>query len=336
VRAPARLRQASTELWPLLQQTAAATIAWLVATDLVHHQAPFFAPIAAVVSLNTPLGERGLNALRLLTGVIVGIGTAEIALLALGGGYRTLAVATFVAMFVARALHPARIVTAQAAAGAILTVSTADGQVGPQRLVDALIGAGVALAFSQLLFPPRPLALVRRAEAAALAEMAAGLNLAARALELDDDELAAQALGRLRALRNQLGELARSSRASSRITRHSVWWRSQRRPVVEENENAGHLDLLGGSCLTLVRTALGGDPGDEVRIEAALHDLSGRIGAIARDPGNRSTRQRAADGAADLADRLTRDVAPSALPAAARVWAVRQVAADIIVFAGGS
>jgi hypothetical protein len=35
-------------------------------------------------------------------------------------------------------------------------------------------------------------------------------------------------------------------------------WRSQVTPVVRESENAGHLDLLGGSCLMLARTALAG------------------------------------------------------------------------------
>ena len=41
---------------------------------------------------------------------------------------------------------------AQAASGAIITVAVADGQAGPQRLIDALIGAGVALVFTLVLF----------------------------------------------------------------------------------------------------------------------------------------------------------------------------------------
>jgi uncharacterized membrane protein YgaE (UPF0421/DUF939 family) len=91
--------------------------------------------------------------------------------LPLGGGYGTLALATFVAMAIARALGGARVTVAQAAAGAILTVAVANGEAGPDRLVDALIGAGVALVFSQLLFSPEPVALLRRAEAAALADI---------------------------------------------------------------------------------------------------------------------------------------------------------------------
>jgi hypothetical protein len=57
----------------LLQQAVAATVAWIIASYLVDHREPFFAPIAAVIALNAAVGERGGNALRLLQGVIIGI-----------------------------------------------------------------------------------------------------------------------------------------------------------------------------------------------------------------------------------------------------------------------
>jgi uncharacterized membrane protein YgaE (UPF0421/DUF939 family) len=133
----------------LLQGTAAATAAWVIAKHLVDHREPFFAPVGAVLALNASRGERGSNAVRL---VVVGIVVGELAVGALGGGYGTLALATFAAMAVAVAVGGARITIGQAAVSAILTVAVADGQAGPQRLVDVLIGAGVALVFSQLLF----------------------------------------------------------------------------------------------------------------------------------------------------------------------------------------
>ena len=238
-----------------MQGTAAATAAWLIASNVIDHHEPFFAPIAAVIALNAPLGERGLNALRLLAGVVVGITAGEAATFVLGGGLGTLAVATFAAMAAARALGGARITIAQAATGAILTVAVANGEAGTERLEDALIGAGVALVFSQFLFSPEPVALLRRAEAAALADMAAGLELAAQSVQRDDPELADRALTRMRGLRDRLAELGRTRQASERVARRSAVWRSQRAPVVRERENAGHLDLLGGSCLLLVRTA---------------------------------------------------------------------------------
>jgi hypothetical protein len=284
-------RIVAEDVWSLGQQTAAATVAWLIAKHVVDHPEPFFAPIAALVSLNTSLGERGLNALRLVQGVILGIGVGELTLFALRGGYGTLALATFVALVLARALGSARIVLAQAGVGAILTVAVANGEVGPQRLIDALIGAGVALVFSQLLFSPEPLRLLRRVETKALAGMAAALDLTARALG-GDEALAESAIDSQRELRDQLSELARMRRASARVARHSLVWRARVAPVVREDEDAGHLDLLGGSCLLLSRTSLGVHDEDRPLLAPCVRELSTTLADLAREPGDRATRQR--------------------------------------------
>ena len=43
--------RASNYAWPLLQGTAAATLAWVVAKYGLGHEQPFFAPVAAIVGL---------------------------------------------------------------------------------------------------------------------------------------------------------------------------------------------------------------------------------------------------------------------------------------------
>ena len=43
------------DAWLLLQKTAAATLAWVIAKFVFDHPEPFFAPVAAVVALNTSL-----------------------------------------------------------------------------------------------------------------------------------------------------------------------------------------------------------------------------------------------------------------------------------------
>ena len=85
-----------------------------------------------------------------------------------GGGVWTLALATFFAMLIARAVDDQPIVVAQAAVSAVLITTFGSQGQGWERLVDALIGVGVALVFSQLLFVPEPLRLLRRAESAVL------------------------------------------------------------------------------------------------------------------------------------------------------------------------
>jgi hypothetical protein len=327
------LRRLGAHAWPLLQGTAAATAAWVIARRLGDHPDPFFAPIAAVIALNASRGERGSNAVRLLVGVVVGIVAGELSVGALGGGYGTLALATFAAMAVAVALGGARITIGQAAASAILTVAVADGQAGLQRLVDALIGAGTALVFSQLLFSPEPVALLRRAESAVLEDIGDGLELTARALERDDEELAGQALSSMRDLRDRLAEVSRMRRASRRVVRHSLAWRMRMAPVVRERENAGHLDLLGGSCLMLARTMLGVNAPDRRRLAPSVRELAGAVADLAEKPGDRPTRQRATDRALALARRAAGSAPQSQATLAASV-AIQMVATDVMVFCG--
>ena len=107
------VRRTSADAWPLLQGTAAATAAWVIAKYVLDHEQPFFAPIAALIALNTSLGERGLNAVRLLQGVLLGIVIGEVTLATLAGGFGSMAIAIFAATALARALGGTRIVIEQ-------------------------------------------------------------------------------------------------------------------------------------------------------------------------------------------------------------------------------
>ena len=327
-------RRVRDDAWLLLQRTAAATIAWLLARQLGDHPDPFFAPIAAVVSLNTALGERGLNALRLLLGVLVGILAGEITLVALEGGYGSLAIATFAAMAAARTFGGQPIVVAQAAAGAILTVAVANGQGGADRLIDALIGAGVALVFSQLLFTPEPVRLLHRAESAVLTGMAAGLRLTARALATDDQQAADEAMNQLRDLRDRLAALSKTRAASTRVARHSVAWRGHLQPAVHEKENAGHLDLLGVSCLTLTRNTLATDLADGRFLVETVREIAELLADLARAPGETPTRQSVVDRVPAVLRSLAGSESEPDSPMGTAVAAVRVVLGDIMLFAG--
>jgi hypothetical protein len=201
-----------------------------------------------------------------------------------------------------------------------------------------LIGGGVALVFSQVLFTPEPVRLLRRAEAAALTDVGNAFDLTARAIDEDDKDLATRATGSLRDVRDRLADLGRTRDASQQVARRSAAWRSQRDPVVEENENAGQLDLLGASALMLVRSATAAEGGGREVLAAAIRDLAGRVHDLARDPGDRGVRQQAADGVLKAVRRLRSDdrvrgAAPDSALAAA-VVSMSSAAADIMIFAG--
>jgi uncharacterized membrane protein YgaE (UPF0421/DUF939 family) len=321
------------DIWPLFQGTAAATAAWVIARYGFDHHQPFFAPIAAFVGLNTTLGQRGLNVLRLLQGVVVGIAVGEVTLLTIGGGTAPLALSMLLATAIARAVGAARIAVAQSAVGAILVVALSDAQAGFDRMSDALIGAGVALLFTQLLFSPEPLALLRRAELAALRGMAEGLSMLARALERDDHDLAERALAGLRDLPHRLAELSAMRHASTSVARRSLW-RTRRALVVRENENADHLDLLGGSCILLARFAPALSIEDSHAIQPSVRELADVLALLGGGLGDRAARQRSADRAFEVARSISGDGAAADSTLAHAITAVRMVATDIMVFAG--
>jgi uncharacterized membrane protein YgaE (UPF0421/DUF939 family) len=328
------LRRLRQQFWTLVQMMAAATISWFIAEQLAGHPDPFFAPIAAISALSASLLERGLMALRLLLGVLLGIVIGEFAGAMLGGGYVAIAAAVFWATAVAAMLGSARVVVVQAAAGAILTVVVADGDIGLNRLIDALIGAGVALIFSQMLFSPEPIRLLRRAQRLALGYMADGLEMTAQALEQRADAPAERAMARLRQLRDRLTELGRVRHLSSRSTRHSLIWRSRMHILTKEISNAGQLDLLAISSLMLIRSTFLLQAPDRDRLAPFVRELSCELNELAKNLDDVVARQQIADRAFRMTHAFadTPETATATLEPAISV--LRMVAADIMVFAG--
>ena len=137
----------------------------------------------------------------------------------------------------------------------------------------------------------------------------------------------------MRDLRDRLAEVSRMRRASMRVVRHSLAWRMRKAPVVRERENAGHLDLLGGSCLKLTRTTPAMNAADRRRLAPSVRELAGAVADLAEKPGDRPTRQRAADRALAIARRAA-DSAPQSQAALAASVGIQMVATDVMVFCG--
>ncbi|KGN30883.1 hypothetical protein N802_05665 [Knoellia sinensis KCTC 19936] len=283
-----------------MQATVAATTAWVIARQLIDDHIPFFAPIAAVVALNASRGERGLNAVRVVLGVFVGIVAGEAAVAVLGGGVASLVAALLAALAAARLLASATVVLNQAAVAAILTVVAADGQAGPQRLVDALVGAVVALVFTQVLFSPEPVGMLRRAQGQALAGIGSALDHTAHLLdrvesgEVDEANVAGLSPIEVPAA---VVDLAKVRRATDRTVRRSAVWQRQRGAVEHEQLRAATIDLLSASSLMLCRVTVALPTPDREPFAHLIGRLGGALGRLAADPADHEARQRAADEA---------------------------------------
>ena len=293
-----------SSMWPVVQQTVAATVAWWIAVHFIEHHEPIFAPITTIVALNTTRGGRGTNAVRFVLGVIAGVFAAQLAVAVLGPGYLTVAVAVFLAILAALLFGGVRVTMAQAGVSAIIAVATGSST-GSDRVVDAVLGGAVALVFSQLLFPAHPLGALRRAESAILRNLAHALALTAEVVEHEGSRGSEWTWEHLLAAYRRLVDLGEARDNADTAARRSPLWWGRRQPIEWESAYAARLDLLGNSCLTLTRTATELPPGQRSALSPVVRELSETLRSLAACPGDRDERQRAAERAVAAAARVT-------------------------------
>ncbi len=226
--------------WAILQTAAAAGIAYFLATTVLGNEQPFFAPVAAVVTLGLAFGERGRRALEVALGVVVGLGVADVIVRLLCVGAAQIAVVVALAMAAAVLVGERRLLVNQAAISAILVVALQPpgDPFSPDRFFNALLGSGVALAISYL-FPVNPERLVERAAGPVFEELAATLEGVAEALEEGDGEMAEALLGGVRELDERFDDLDEALSAGYETARLSP---TRRRSLK-------HLELYAGASV---------------------------------------------------------------------------------------
>lgn len=307
-----RLRRLRLTAMPIAQAAVAAALAWWVATSpLIGHDQPFFAPIAALISVGVGLGQRLRRVLELVAGVALGVLIGDLLVGVIGTGVPQIAVVVALAMIVAIFLGGGAVIVSQAAASAVLVVTlvpASEGQpVNLDRFVDAAIGGLVGLGVSVLLLPVNPVSTARRALDPLLETLAELLDGSADALVNRDRAGAALVLGRARDTQQAIDELTEALEGSAEVSRiapvrwhkrgHLVGYLDAAEPV---DHLARNLRVLARHVITLLRRK---EPVPEI-LPPALRTLAGGIRLLQRDLSHAAepTEARAsAVAAADLA-----------------------------------
>jgi uncharacterized membrane protein YgaE (UPF0421/DUF939 family) len=223
------LRRVRGSLALAAQAGVAAGLAWFLAHDVIGRPAPFFAPIAAVITLASGAGQRLRRTTELVLGVALGIGIGDALILLIGRGPWQIAVMVLLAVLTATAVGGGAPLANQAASSAVLvaTLTAASGQPWT-RFLDALVGGGVGLAVMTLLLPLNPLAVVRRAADPALSALADGLHQVANGLAGKDQDLVDETLQKLRAAEDTFaGYAAAATAARENLAFAPARWRSR-------------------------------------------------------------------------------------------------------------
>ena len=243
--------------WPILQTAGAAVVAWYLATLLVSEEQPVFAAIAAVVALGATYGQRPERAIELVGGVVLGIGLADLLVGAIGSGPMQLGLLVLLAMGAAVALGGGPLLVTEAAVSATLLVLLEPTSAGlaPSRLIEAVVGGGVALAVSALAFPPNPVLLVGRSAQAIFGGLGRALEDVAAALADGDRDRSESALQAAREIDHDLRALDEALVIAGETARFSPGRRSSRGELDRYARAARHIDFAVRNARVLARHA---------------------------------------------------------------------------------
>ncbi|CDO88197.1 hypothetical protein AWC29_01370 [Mycobacterium triplex] len=245
----------------LVQTSVAAGLAWFIAHDVMAHPQPFFAPIAAAVSLSTSSVLRAQRAIQMIVGVTLGIGTGILVQALLGPGAVPIAIAALVALLAAVFIGQGYIgqgmmFANQTVVSSILVLALYRSGVGWERIFDALIGGGLAIVVAIGLFPADPLAVLRSARVEVLSTLHSVLNRTgelACGREVPATDWPLPAVDRVH---EQLGGLIQARATARQVVRAAPRRWGLRDAVDAADRQAVQLALLAGSVLQLARTVM--------------------------------------------------------------------------------
>ena len=324
----------------VLQVGVAAAAAWIVATDVFGHRAPFFAPVAAIITLGLTVTQRGRRAVEVAIGVAVGIAVGDLLVLAIGVGPAQLALVVMLATALAIFLGSGQMLATQAAVSAALvaTLQPPTDGVTFTRFLDSLAGATIALIVNALLLPADPVSLVRQAARPLLEELSATLEDIARAILERDRGLAEAALGRARGVDELSGRFIDAVIASREMTRFAPPRRRLRGRVEGYAGVATQADLAVRNVRVLARATIRAVRLDEnvpPEIADAVRELAAAVSALADALDQRGSMERVRDHALRAAATATLVLeGTSNLSVSVIVGQVRSTANDLLVGTG--
>jgi uncharacterized membrane protein YgaE (UPF0421/DUF939 family) len=193
--------------WAIAQCAIAAGVAWWLASSVFGHPTPFFAPVAAVVSLGTSYGQRLRRVAEVTIGVALGVFGADLLVQLLGTNGWVIVLVVGLSMSAALLLDNGQVLLIQAAVQSIVitALQPAPGQAFT-RWTDALIGGGVALVAATVV-PAAPLRRPREQAAKVIRKIRDLLQCASDVMVDGDVDRALELLAAARATDPLIREL---------------------------------------------------------------------------------------------------------------------------------
>src|SRR5918998_2950324 len=250
------LGRLQTGALPIAQTAVAASLAWFLASALLGHERPYFAAIAAVISSGVVVGQEGRRVIELVFGVACGLAVADLLVVLIGTGTVQIGIVVALAMAVAWLLGGGPALVSEAGVTALITVMLDPTTSGwsPERIVDALVGSGVALGV-RAVFPSDPEHRVERAAHTIIDDLTGALRETATALRAGNLELAEHALQKARETDRRMGAFREALEAGYDTARLSPPRRYALGQLALYATAADQLDLAVRNVRVLARAA---------------------------------------------------------------------------------
>ncbi|WP_330185624.1 FUSC family protein [Nocardia sp. NBC_01503] len=338
--ATARVR---SSLLPIVQCAVGAGVAWFIAHNIVGHPQPFFAPMAAMISIGVSFGARLRRAVELIVGVAVGIGIGDLFVSRVGTGVWQISILVIFAMCAAVFLDGGPVITMQAASSAVLVATLLPPASGAShlRIIDALVGGMVGIVVVAAI-PLHPVRRARQQAADILGVMGKSLTDCADGLLEHDADKIKNALEAVRGTQSRLDTLRSTLEGGREISRISpLYWNSRAR-LERLREVADPLDNAVRNTRVLLRRALSLVRDDEIldpRLTLEVERLGDAVDVVRQmvlaDPGDQPDAAEATRILRTVAKGATKDLVDGAGISAHVVFAqLRSIVVDLMQVCG--
>ncbi|MFE3798622.1 FUSC family protein [Nocardia tengchongensis] len=332
-----------SSLLPIVQCAIGAGVAWFIAHNVIGHERPFFAPMAAMISIGVSFGARLRRSIELIVGVAVGIGIGDLFVSRVGTGGWQIMLLVVLAMCAAVFLDGGPVITMQAASSAVLVATLyPPGQGGASlRMIDALVGGLVGIVVVAAI-PLHPVRRAREQAAGILEVMGAALTECADGLLEQDAAKVKQALESVRGTQGAIDSLRNTLEGSQEIIRISpLYWNSRTR-LSRLRDAADPLDNAVRNTRVLLRRALTSVRDDEVLdsgLIAEVEKLAQAVDVVRRmmlaDPDEKPDPAEATRALRSVGKGATKDLVDGAGLSAHVVFAqLRSIVVDLMQVCG--
>jgi uncharacterized membrane protein YgaE (UPF0421/DUF939 family) len=307
-----------------------------VASALLGHQRPFFAPVAAVVALGVSYAARLRRVGEIVAGVALGVAVGDVFVRVAGQGIWQIALVIAVAMSLAVLFETGPMMVTQAGVQAsIVTTLVPPTSEGLNRWLDAVVGGAVALVAAAVV-PASPLRRPRRLTAELIDDLAAMLMNASDSISARDSTRAAQALQRAREAQRSLDELSDAAQEGLDVLQVSPFRRRYRTEMQHISSIAEPLDRAARGVRAVLRQVVAISRNRD-SVPTALLDLVEQLSSACTLLAAGVAAGRSVDDAVDALDAVARASAAvprSSLPSDVILGLLRATVVDLFQVTG--